>query len=239
MASGHSPRFPAILVVFFSASWISIILCIKKKKKTDMRASCALGDKMQLRPCSLKPFWMCFPSSLLRSCDWLGLLSVWRQPAGDLLCRWDGQLFDVYLSFVHFVLCAGLPRSSWTLLLLAGSRSASVIQSLPPVSTQVSELAGICWARVCVFRLSSSVYLRDPSKYTELPQTHVLDCSHLSFFSSLASRTCFSPDSKWDCFYWLKVNVFFHTFIWFALNSWVVQTGIRVPVNAAVSLRFG
>ena len=60
-----------------------------------------------------------------------------------------------------------------TLLLLAGSRSASVIRSLPRLSTQMSEPAGICWAWVCVFRLSSSVYLRDRSKYTELPQTHV------------------------------------------------------------------
>lgn len=171
MASGHSPRFPAILVVFFRFPNLGHVLYLKQSR--DNNASSTLRDEIKLWPCSLLPLWMCFPSSLLRSCDWHGLLSFWWQPAGDLLCRWNGQLFDFYLSFVHLFLWVVLPRFSRTLLLLAGSRLASVIQSLPPLSTQVSELAGICSARVCVFRLSSSVYLRDPSKYTELPQTHM------------------------------------------------------------------
>lgn len=147
MASGHSPRFPAILVVFCCFLNLGHPLYLKNNnKKTDINASGALRDEMQLWPCSLMPFWMCFPSSLLRSCDWHGLLSFWWQPAGDLLCRWNGQLFDFYLSFVRVrvrvFLWVALPRSSRALLLLAGSRSASVIRSLPPLSTLSSD-AGV------------------------------------------------------------------------------------------------
>lgn len=85
--SCHSGRFP-----LFSQSRSSSLFT----KKADMNSSSALIGEMKLWYCAVF-------SALLRSCDWHGLLSFWWQPVGDLLRRWNGQLFGFYCPF--FPLC--------------------------------------------------------------------------------------------------------------------------------------
>lgn len=56
----------------------------------------------------------------------------------------------------------------WTWLVLLFKPFEDSLRSAHYTQPQVSKLSGICWVWVCIFRLSSSVYLRDLSKHTQL-----------------------------------------------------------------------
>lgn len=56
----------------------------------------------------------------------------------------------------------------WTWLVLLFKPFEDSLRSAHYPQPQVSKLSGICWVWVCIFRLSSSVYLRDLSKHTQL-----------------------------------------------------------------------
>lgn len=155
MASGHSPRFPAILVVFFCFLNLDHPL---DEKKTNKPAAAALLIKAILNVFSLlspQILWLTWPSLLLMTACWWPALQMRRS-----------ALWCLSLICSFFPLCG-----TSTLLLVSvapGREPLGLCYSKSPSCQHAGVGAGrnLLSAGLC-FRL------RDLSKYTELPQTRM------------------------------------------------------------------
>lgn len=146
--------------------------------------------------------WSCDPDQIfipllsVRSSDWYGLFSFWWKYPGNLLWRWNGELFCALLfafhlflfssSYFFFIVLVAVYLHVGPLSILSGfvvpGRAVNMIWTCSVFcyfkpfedallsahypQPQVSKLTGICWVWVCIFRLSSSVY------HTDLQHTH-------------------------------------------------------------------
>lgn len=208
---------------------------------------------------TLIDFFLNFPFvSLLsvRSGDWYGLFSFWWKSLGNMLCRWNGELFDVlflvfHLSLLFFFLfcwfcwCILAHKSALHPLMLCCSRwgfefdtnllSFDYVNLLKNSSSQHIILNRRCPCLlesaelVCIFSLSSSVYLRDLCKHTHtlvLPHTdlqHTHGVVSAQDFQCIFTRLifcqqdispaglCWASQLEWNWvnaafFYWLEMN---------------------------------
>ncbi len=96
MASGLSPRFPAILVSFLCLCFPLSCLPLPPLQPSKTQ-KLVTWDMQMLRKENNLWTWQNFVFHLLsllsvRSGDWYGLFSVWWKSPGDMLCRWNGNL---------------------------------------------------------------------------------------------------------------------------------------------------
>lgn len=83
-------------LTLFPLAPLSTLWCLKKTTHNSWNTNALVRNELELWP------WSSFPFSLLsvRSSDWFGLFSFWWMSPGNLLWRWNGELF-LSLFLVH------------------------------------------------------------------------------------------------------------------------------------------